>query len=338
MDKNQELKNFNLVKIILMLAIVFYHSMLMFAGADWGPDKTVQELQVIGYIAEWLNFFHVYAFTLVSGYIFYYIKYEKGGYQKYLPFLYNKAKRLLVPYVFIAAVWVMPVYSYFFGTDGLVDKFLLGKAPSQLWFLLMLFWVFAIFWWMSDLANHKPFLTFVLVCVIYCLGTFAPEYYCINKALQYILFFYLGFLMRKYDLGNRILYQIPSFVYLSTDIVIFVLCKVIGGHEEMIFKLLSFGGNALLHMVGTVGAFVILQKFVNRFLAKNRIVDFFSKHSMVIYLVHQQLIYFSIGWFNGIVPPVVLILINFCFSLMVSAVFSLLMHKTKVTRFLVGSK
>ena len=41
MDKNQELKNFNLVKIILMLAIVFYHSMLMFAGADWGPDKTV---------------------------------------------------------------------------------------------------------------------------------------------------------------------------------------------------------------------------------------------------------------------------------------------------------
>lgn len=106
----------------------------------------------------------------------------------------------------------------------------------------------------------------------------------------------------------------------------------------MIFKLLLFGGNVLLHMVGAVGAFVILQKFVNRFLLKNKIVDSLSKHSMVIYLVHQQLIYFSIGWFNGIVPPVVLILINFCFSLAVSLGFSLFMHKTKVTRFLVGSK
>ncbi len=31
------------------------------------------------YIAKWFNTFHIYGFTLISGYIFYYIKYEGGG-------------------------------------------------------------------------------------------------------------------------------------------------------------------------------------------------------------------------------------------------------------------
>lgn len=165
-----ELSNCNYIKAILMLVVVLCHCMSIYDDGGWSPYENIDESWIAGILASWTGTFHVYAFTLVSGYIFYYIKYEKGGYQKYLPFLYNKAKRLLVPYVFIAAVWVVPVYSYFFGTGELIDKFLLGKSPSQLWFLFMLFWVFAIFWWMSDFANHKPLLTFVLVCAIYCVG------------------------------------------------------------------------------------------------------------------------------------------------------------------------
>lgn len=307
-------------------------------GVHGGPYQPAEEAQIIGYIAEWFNSFHIYGFTLISGYIFYFIKYEKGGYQKYLPFLGNKAKRLLVPYVFIAAVWVVPIHVYFYGATELVSKYVLGTAPSQLWFLLMLFWVFAIFWLISDIANRKPLLGGVFVCALYCAGMFAPTIYCLNRGLQYLLFFYIGFLIRKMDLGNKILYKIPSLVYLVVDVALFIFAEVISGYEGAILKLLSLGCGVLLHIIGAVAAFVLLQRFVNRFCKENKVINFFSQHSMVIYLVHQQFIYFSIGWFNGVVPPVVLVLINFVFSLLVSTAFAGVMSKTKVTRFFVGSK
>lgn len=126
-------------------------------------------------------------------------------------------------------------------------------------------------------------------------------------------------------------------MYFVVDVGLFAVCKLLGEYEEIVFKLLTLGCSVILHIVGAVGAFILLQRFVNR-LQKNRIIDFFRMHSMVIYLVHQQLIYFSIGWFNGVVLPVILILINFVFSLTVSTIFSVLMYKTKATRFLVGCK
>lgn len=338
MDRGQELKNCTPIKAILMLTIVLYHSMRIFARGTWGPYPPVNEAPVLGYISEWFNSFHVYAFVLISGYIFYYIKYEKGGYQKYLPFLVNKAARLLVPYVFIAAVWVAPIHAYYFGTEELIEKYVLGSAPSQLWFLLMLFWVFAVFWLISNIAKKKPLLGGVIVCVMYCVGLFAPSIYCFNSGLRYLMFFGIGFLIRKCALGSRLFYKIPSLVYLVADIGLFVVCELLGSYEGIIFKAVSLGCSLLLHVVGAVSAFIFLQRVVNRFLRGNKIIDFFGKHSMVIYLVHQQLIYFSIGAFNGIVLPIVLVLINFVFALTVSAAFSVLMHKTKVTIFLVGSK
>ncbi len=202
----------------------------------------------------------------------------------------------------------------------------------------MLFWVFAIFWLISNIANKKPLLGVDIVCIAYCVGMFAPNYFCFSRGLQYLLFFYIGFMLRKLNLGNKVLYKIPSIVYLVVDIGLFVICELLGGYESILIKVLSLGCNVFLHIVGAVSAFVLLQRFVNRFVQGNKVINFFSKHSMVIYLVHQQLIYFSISWFNGVVPPVTLALINFVFSLAMSTVFSVLMHKTAVTRFLVGSK
>ena len=135
--------------------------------------------------------------TLISGYIFYYIKYEKCDYQKYLPFLKNKAKRLLVPYVFIAAIWVAPIHAYYFRTEELIERYVLVTVPSQLWFLLMLFWVFAIFYLISNIVNKKPWLGVIIVCIAYCIGQFAPSFYCFNRGLQYLLFLFIGLTLRK---------------------------------------------------------------------------------------------------------------------------------------------
>ena len=160
-----------------------------------------------------MNSFHIYAFTLISGYIFYYIKYEESGYQKYIPFIINKIKRLIIPYIFIATVWVVPINKILLPNESIIEKFVLGVSPRQLCFLLMLFWVFAIFWLISDLAAQNSILAGVMISILYCAGIFAPAVYCLNRGLQYLLFFYTGFLIRKCNLGNKVLYRIPSVIY-----------------------------------------------------------------------------------------------------------------------------
>ena len=129
-----------------MLLVVFYHSIL-FWGGDWFTKDPVVTSNLLTVVAKWLNSFHIYAFTLVSGYIFCYIKYEKGQYQEFSAFAKNKAMRLLIPYVFIAIVWVIPIQCIFFRYDivTVLNKYVLATSPSQLWFLVMLYDVFIIF-------------------------------------------------------------------------------------------------------------------------------------------------------------------------------------------------
>ena len=111
--RDLELKNCTFVKTMLMLIVVFYHSILFWSG-NWFSAIPAQRLEILAGIASWLNSFHIYGFALVSGYLFYYLRYEKGKYGRYIPFLKQKAKRLLVPYVFAAAVWVIPISAAFF--------------------------------------------------------------------------------------------------------------------------------------------------------------------------------------------------------------------------------
>ena len=182
-------------------------------GGTWGPYAPASEAPILGYTSGWLHTFHIYTFTLISGYIFCYIKHERGGYQKYSSFICNKAKRLLVPYLFSAIVWAAPIHAFFFGTDDLVKKYVFGFAPSQLWFLLMLFWVFVIFWLISDMLCERPLLLGMIICVLYCVGVFVPGIYCLNSGFVYLVFFYIGFLIRKFDLSNRFLYKKPVDVF-----------------------------------------------------------------------------------------------------------------------------
>ena len=86
-----------------MLLVVLDHSAAFWTG-NWFTKDPVFLAKGLVILSRYLNTVHIREFALVSGYIFYYIKYEKGGYQKFTSFIANKAKRLLIPYVF--AQWV----------------------------------------------------------------------------------------------------------------------------------------------------------------------------------------------------------------------------------------
>lgn len=141
-----ELHNCDFVKAVLMLAVVFYHSCLFWNG-NWfdfcNPYFGVSKLCQL--FVSWLNSWHIYAFTLVSGYLFYHLRYERNKYSEFVPFLKKKIQRLLIPAYFVGLIWIVPVNTYFWG-DCVRNflKFISGVSPSQLWFLFMLFDVFMI--------------------------------------------------------------------------------------------------------------------------------------------------------------------------------------------------
>jgi len=335
-SKETRIKNLAPMKAILMLSIVLLHSMRVFGGG-WGPCEPKTPAPVYGYIAEWLGSFAVAAFTLISGYLFCYIKYEKGGYEKYLPLILNKAKRLLVPYVFISAIYVIPIHILLFGTEDLLVSFALGQAPEHLWFLLMLFGVFALFALITDFMYRHPVWGGVIICVLVCASMVLPNYFQIATALRYSAFFYIGFILFKSDRVSNLLFRIPSVIYIVVDLLFFAATKVIRG-DGMIFKLLGIGLTFLLNIFGAVSAFIVLQKLFEKHLSDNRGLAFFAKHSMTIYLMHQPIIFLTIKFLNETMPPTVIVILSFVLSLGLSTAFSVLMYKTKVTRFLIGCK
>ena len=142
MTKEQELGLTGPVKAIAMLVIVFYHACALYTGAWFGEPAT--PCPELGVFVQWLATVHVPLFLLVSGYIWAYLKMETHKYDDSCVVLKKKVRRLLVPYTVVSLVWAGPVFCLFYGGAATVRAFILGGNPSQLWFLLALFWMFAL--------------------------------------------------------------------------------------------------------------------------------------------------------------------------------------------------
>lgn len=156
----------------------------------------------------------------MSGYIFQYLKYEKDKYQKFLLFIVNKAKRLLVPYAFVAIIWVIPIsYALFsYTSKDIIFKYLLCTGPSQLWFLWMLFDIFCFVWIISNWLKND-FIAIFISCIAwligYVCGTRFPNIFCIWTAFNYLPFFILGMKLREKN--TCFLYKVPTILFVSCN-------------------------------------------------------------------------------------------------------------------------
>lgn len=70
----------------------------------------------------------------------------------------------------------------------------------------------------------------------------------------------------------------------------------------------------------------------------NKMFMFLSKQSMAIYLFHQQIIYFTISYFNGKINPFSNVLMNFLIAILLSSLIGKFLMRFKCTRVLVGEK
>lgn len=341
-DGARELENCNFVKTVLMILVVLYHSVLFWKGT-WFTADPAWAAPWLGVFAQWLNSFHIFGFTLISGYLFYYLKQERNKYCRFLPFLGNKAKRLLVPYVFVAAVWAAPFQWYFrdLSWAELLKQFVLGTGPAQLWFLLMLFWVFLIVWPLAKKIARYDALSIAVAVGFYLIGTvgavFAPNVLQIWTACKYVLFFVVGFKLRQH--GSKMIRKIPWPVWVVAHVALFALNQYLAGMDSSVIRLLSMGVSLLLNLVGAVMAFVVFQWLADKVpYRSNKVMKFFTKMAMPIYLFHQQIIFILLTLLNGILPAYIHSLVNFVGAIGISAVIAMVMMRFRFTRFLIGEK
>lgn len=270
-----------------------------------------------------------------------------GGYREPIKFIKNKAKRLIVPYVFSMLIWVAPISDYFFrlGIAELFKKYILCINPSQLWFLWMLFGVFTIVWPIRNVMIEKHIIGWAISFVFYGVGIIGghiiPNVFCIWTACQYVIFFYMGMRIRvKSERAENLLTERVSWYgWFVFDMILFAGSLWTGNKSGIMIKIASLGLNVLLHMVGAITVWSILQRIADDILwQESRGFRKLSAYSMPMYLFHQQIIYFTITALNGVVNPWINACVNFLVAMVGAYVISAALMKWKITRFLVGEK
>lgn len=309
------------VKALLMLFVVLYHCMALWMRGGWFNQPPQEENLFLQMGAEWFKTFHTWCFTLIAGYIFCYQKCENKLPSNFFAFFIKKAKRLLLPYIIVSACWAAPIYKFFYRCSwkDLCRNFILAKAPSQLWFLIMLFLLFLLFFLGYFFLRKNMQILLIFFAALFYVGTVSfktiPNYFQILMVLRYALFFYLG--MCFYLKGVGFLDSLSSVKLLLIDFAVFGIYQSMDIFLHKNFVLLELAVN----VTGAVSAFIILVRLSKKLLPKLKRFKLFGyviKNNFYIYLLHQQIIFFVITFLNGRVPSLVLALCNFVFSMAVS--------------------
>lgn len=338
------LEKCNFIKVIMMLIVILCHCVSLWARGGWFNQPPAQSSGILAFISEWFGTFHIYTFIFISGYLFYYLKLERNKYKTFGNLIKNKSKRLLVPYVITAVIWVIPFQILFFNSsvNDILQKYLLAIAPSQLWFVVMLFVVFILFYPLTNFFEKSNiFIGGAFCLILYLIGIIGPSYvpnvFNIWSALKYFIFFYFGFIIRKYK--NNFVCKIPWFIYLILQIGLFsIYYYIVSVRAGTIYKILSLAIHPICSVLGVLMIITFVKAINTKKLETTKIYKLLLNHNFTMYLFHQQIIYITISLLNGYVNSYLLVAINLTVSILGSLIISVLISKIPKIRNLFGYK
>lgn len=320
MDKR--LDTIDNIKVIMMLTVVVYHCCAFFTGSWFNCVPLVYKANYISYFAKWLNTFHVQTFTMASGFIYYALKKQKykNGIAKYTQ---KRARRLLLPYFSTMLLWVVPFYVVFYGfhVEDLIYKFVLGCAPSQLWFLPMLFWSFIIFYFVFEI-HEATNLGLIIVFVISVCGTAVlnlvdfPNILQVVTAVNYLIFYYLGGFLCEKKIKFRGWHSVP---FLILSIIGFTVNIQIQESSLLVCKVVGQFLNCFCSISGIMFVYCLIKQLGEKDFTNYKIWKKLKSNSFGIYLFHQQIVYLTILIFNGRVPPPVHVVFSFATTIILSS-------------------
>jgi len=331
MSKQEELKVIATLKTWMMLLVVLYHSAALWSPAGWFNQKPQTPSLVLPVLTEYLNTIHIYVFAFASGYLFYFSNFIKKNEFDTKAVIRKRAAKLLVPYGIVTVFWLLPFELFFFheGAQELISKFLLGTAPRQLWFLLMLWGVNVVFcFWIKWIRKSLSLIKGMLFLYgIYIMGAFfirtnIPNYFQIFTVMRYLLFFFFGYAVCRE--GIQLIKNIHTVALTVGHVTLFVLVYYLNNYAQGLFRTASIFLTPIVSLTGIIVFYKLVDYMTKRKERKHqgntgRIGILFRENEFAVYLFHQQWIWVVVYVMNNPhVPPILIVFTGFFVSVMIS--------------------
>lgn len=189
------LKDVVILRLLLIVLLVLYHSFCIFNGA-WQVPNDYPQIPAYYWTAQMAYSFMLETFVFISGYLYGDQVLKKGTSIICIKgTILRKGKRLLLPCIFFGTIYYLMFYELNKPLYKIVYTILNGAG--HLWFLPMLFWCFAGIY-IIEKANVPYKTTFSIIIVAACLCSFLPLPFRMGSSMYYFLFFYLGYCINRH--------------------------------------------------------------------------------------------------------------------------------------------
>ena len=334
------LQELDYLKIIGVLLVVIGHCTSIYTGG-WVFTSPVNS-PIYGLIASYVYTFHVPMLVFVSGAIYYYCRINKEKYSSIKSLIINKFKRLILPFLFVGIIYSIPI-KYIIGmTEGNIfiniKSFILGSNTGHLWYLLMLFDIFIIFYLYEKFILNRKYsivLNLILFSILYISSGFFTNIFQINRAIQYSIFFYLGYeffrskdklILKLEKLKSKsILIMTPVLITISLVLILVSKMKLSNIMLSKFFSLI----NVVIAIICITICYLIVYLINNRMkniIIKEKIdklINIIGKYSFSIYLLHEPIIFIILYFIaNKYISPNILVMV--CLSISISVSLSML--------------
>lgn len=301
------------LRCLAVFLVVVGHGINIYSGSWEGHAPTIDNM-LWSQLKRLIYMIHLPIFTIISGYIYIYIR-KAGGYDSFKSFLTKKVKRILIPLL---------IWSFIECTiDFNCNYSLILTAPLHLWYLQFLFICFLITYFYDKYLIKFPWIIILLV------GLIEMKKYILPDVFPTFFGYYSWFLI---GMG---LHEITSHVDLKRSIVLLFL----GGAIALCaISFITVGRAGISAIFLVVSLFLLF--WVTKFSPVPNWINSIDKSSMGIYLIHHPIIWNFVsttwGWQYmkeyPYVTPLLLIIVTFAISWLAAHY----ILKTKYLRYIIG--
>lgn len=326
--ENKRLTDISYLRTFAIIAIVLYHSFCPYM--DWKFVSSSYNPIYNSIFKVWFGA-RMPLFLFISGFLFSYLLFVKNKYNSFGGFVWNKTKRLLIPYIFFATLIML--------SHDKLSWVYLKNGYWHLWFLLTLFWCFVVTRFLKKI--DYPLFHILFLIAVTCLSLFVKTKikFGINHFVFEYVYFFWGYVLARYR--NKL----TMFFEKKCVILFFVSWLVLN------FLRMYYGAFNMYLMYASNITFIffvygLLQQLLQGgWVKENLFVETMNKYSYGIYVFHAWLISllflkgnFYSEWIYGraIANPIAFPILLFVFVFGVSMLITHFLLKTKTGRFLIG--
>lgn len=322
-----------IIRFIVIILLIVYHSFAPFCYA-WEPiGEDIENYPVYYWVALLSYSFMLETFVFISGYIFGY-QYKINGGGNFKRLFKNKLKRIILPsFIFSFA------YIIYFG-DVSISYSIIPSAlegVGHMWFLPMLFWCFIITTIIDRICKNF----YIALLIVACLSLFSifKMPFRLNQSFNYIIFFYMGFVIHRNDINIGKSCSLRNIIILGAlyiaVVIIGIDLKPLIGNGNLLAKFVKFS----YAILGSY--FVYLVAYYIVYIKKVKVSDWliwFSNICFGIYILQEFIIrtlYYKLSLSNNI-PILLLPWLSIIITLILSTTLTTVIRKNKIGKFLLG--